>query len=166
LRETITSFYGSLLSLLAGENGGRMNKIKVGRLLASGLITLLAFVVVEIVVEKVVGNSLLGLDYDNWYGDLIIPKWTVGNYVLNIFFALVNSTVLMWLYAALRPMFGVGARTALITSGFAFTFVATYAINQANLGIVPIWIAYIEMVYIIIELPLALLVGSWFYEAG
>jgi hypothetical protein len=143
-----------------------MNKIKVGRLLASGLITFLTFIAIELLVENIVGNRLFGLAYDDWYTDLIIPNWTVVNYVLNILFALVNSIVLMWLYAALRPMFGVGVRTALITSGFMFTFVATYAVNQANLGILPIWIAVIELVYLVIELPLALQVGAWFYEAG
>ena len=143
-----------------------MNKIKVGRLLASGLITFLTFIAIELLVENIIGNRLFGLAYDDWYADLIIPNWTVANYVLNIFFALVNSIVLMWLYAALRPMFGVGVRTALITSGFMFTFVATYAVNQANLGILPIWIAVIELVYLVIELPLALQVGAWFYEAG
>jgi hypothetical protein len=157
---------GGLLSPLVIEIGGRMNKIKVGRLLASGLITLVAFVLIELFVERVIGNSLFGLAYDDWYGELIIPNWAVGNYVLNIFIALVNCVVLMWLYAGLRPMFGVGVRTALITSAFGITFVATYALNQANLGIVPTWIAVIELVYLVIELPLALMVGAWFYEGG
>lgn len=143
-----------------------MNKIKVGRLLASGLITLITFIVIEFIVEGIVGNRLFGLAYDEWYGDLILPNWTFANYALNIFFGLVNTIVLMWLYAALRPMFGVGVRTALVTSAFAFTFVATYAVNQANLGIVPIWIAVIELIYLVIELPLALQVGAWFYETG
>lgn len=143
-----------------------MNKIKVGRLLVSGLITLFSFVVLELIVEKLIGSRLFGFAYDDWYADLIIPQWALINYVLNITFALVNSIVLMWLYAALRPMFGVGVRTAIITSAFAYTFVATYAINQANLGIVPTWIAAIELGYLVIELPLALQVGAWFYEAG
>lgn len=143
-----------------------MNKIKVGRLLVSGVVTLITFIVIEILIENIIGSRLFGLTYDDWYADLVIPHWTVVNYVFNIFFALVNSIVLMWLYAAIRPMFGIGVRTAFITSGFAFTFVATYAINQANLGIVPIWIAVIELVYLVIELPLALQVGAWFYEAG
>lgn len=143
-----------------------MNKIKVGRLLASGLITFVSFVAIELIIEKMIGDRLFGLPYDNWYADLIIPNWTIANYVFNIAFALINCIVLMWLYAALRPMFGVGVRTALITSAFAFTFVATYSVNQANLGIIPVWIAILELVYLIIELPVALQVGAWFYEAG
>ena len=142
-----------------------MNRIKVGRLLLSGLITMLAFIAIEFIVEGV-GDLLFNGAYDGWYGKLILPNWTTANYVFNIFIALVNSTILMWLYAALRPMFGVGIRTALITSAFAFTFVAAYVVNQVNLGIFPLRIGLIELLYLVVELPLALFAGAQFYEAG
>jgi hypothetical protein len=143
-----------------------MNKIKVRRLLIAGVITLLAFIVIEFIVEGVLGNVLFSGAYDAWYGKLILPNWTTLNYALNIFIALVNSTMMMWLYAALRPMFGVGIRTALITSAFVFTFIAFYVVNQANLGIFPLKIASIELLYLVIELPLALMAGAQFYEMG
>jgi len=143
-----------------------MNEIKMRRLLISGVITLLAFIAIEFIVESVIGKLLFSGAYDAWYGKLVIPYWTTANYALNIFIALVNSTMMMWLYAALRPMFGVGIRTALITSAFGFTFIAFYIVNQANLGIFPIWIASIELLYLVIEIPLALMAGAQFYEAG
>lgn len=143
-----------------------MNEIKVWRLLISGVITLLVFVAIELIVERVIGNVIFGGVYDAWYGELVLPYWNTANYVLNIFIALVNSTMMMWLYAALRPMFGVGVRTALITSVFVFTFITFYVVNQANLGIFPMGIAAIELLYLAIELPLALIAGAQFYEAG
>jgi hypothetical protein len=143
-----------------------MNEIKVRRLFLSGVITLIAFIAIEFIVEGVFGNVLFSGAYDAWYGKLVLPNWTTANYALNIFIALVNSTMMMWLYAALRPMFGVGIRTALITSVFVFTFVAFYVVNQTNLGIFPIRIASIELLYLFIELPLALMAGAQFYEAG
>ncbi len=143
-----------------------MNEIKVWRLLISGLITLPVFVVIELIVETVIGTVFFGGSYAAWYGKLILPNWNAANYVFNIFIGLVNSIMMMWLYAALRPMFGVGVRTALITSLFVFTFVAFYGINQANLGIIPIGIAAIELFYLAIELPLALIAGAQIYETG
>jgi hypothetical protein len=143
-----------------------MNKIKVWRLLISGVITLLIFIAIELIVERVIGNVFFGGVYDAWYGKLILPNWTVANYVLNIIIALVNSTMMMWLYAALRPMFGVGVRTAIITSVFVFTFITFYGVNQANLGIIPIGITAIELLYLALELPVALIAGAQFYEAG
>jgi len=134
--------------------------------LISGVITLLTFIAIEFIVERVFGNVLYSGAVENWYERLAIPSWSTANYALNIFIALVKSTMMMWLYAALRPMFGVGIRTALITSVFVFTFIAFYVVNQTNLGIFPIWIASIELLYLVIELPLALLAGAQFYEAG
>ena len=132
----------------------------------SGVITLLTFIAIEFIVERVVGNVLLSRAVEDWYERLAIPSRNTANYALNIFIALVNCTMLMWLYAALRPMFGVGIRTVLITSAFVLTFIASYAVNQANLGLFPWRIALIELFYLFIELPLALIVGALFYEAG
>jgi len=61
-----------------------MNEIKVRRLLISGVITLIAFIAIEFIVEGVVGNVLFSGAYDAWYGKLVIPNWTTANYVLNI----------------------------------------------------------------------------------
>ena len=143
-----------------------MNEIKVKRLFVSGVITLLVFIAVEFIVESVFGDLVFSGAYNEWYGKLGLLNWTTANSALNIFIALVNSTMMMWLYAALRPMFGIGIRTALITSAFVFTFIAFYVINQANLGIYPMLIALIGLLHLIIELPLALVAGAQFYEAG
>lgn len=143
-----------------------MNEIKVWRLLLSGLITLVVFIAIELIVENLLGNLFFDGVYNAWYGKLILPTWTAANYVLNILIGLVNSIMLMWLYAGLRPMFGVGVRTALITSVFAFTFITFYGVNLANLGIIPTMIVAIELVYLGLELPLALIAGAQFYEAG
>ena len=56
-----------------------MNEIKVRRLFLSGVITLLAFVAIEFIVESVVGNVLFSGAYDAWYGKLILPNWTTVN---------------------------------------------------------------------------------------
>jgi hypothetical protein len=142
-----------------------MNEIKVWRLLLSGVITLLVFIAIEFIVESVIGNLFFNGVYNTWYRNVVITDWTLANSALNIFIALVNSTMMMWLYAALRPMFGVGVRTSLITSAFVFTFIAFYVVNQTNLGIFPIRISVIELVYLAVELPLALIAGAQFYEA-
>ena len=74
--------------------------------------------------------------------------------------------MVMWLYAALRPMFGVGPKTALITGAFVLTFISAYAINESNLGIYPLQVTLVQLFYWVIELPLAVIAGAYFYEAG
>jgi hypothetical protein len=98
---------------------------------------------------------------------LIKPKGKLhiaDNIVLNLFISLFTTCMLIWLYAALRPMFGVGTKTALITSAFALTFMTAFGINFTNLGLYPLRIALLELGYQLIELPLAVLIGAQVYE--
>jgi hypothetical protein len=143
-----------------------MNRIKVNRLLLAGLVTLLTFIAVEFVVESLICRPLFGRAIQEWHQTLNLAAWDIGNSMLNILIALVNCTLLTWLYAALRPMFGVGPRTALAASAFAFCFIAAFAINGVNLGNYPLRVALIELGYQLVELPVAILAGARVYEGG
>jgi hypothetical protein len=142
----------------------QMNRIKVKRLVMAGAVTLLVFIAVEFLVESVIGQALFGRLLEEWYHTLDAPTWGVTNIVLNILIALVNCTILTWLYAALRPMFGVGTKTALITSAFALFFVAAFAANGVNLGLYPLPVALTEWGVQLVELPIAIIAGARFYE--
>lgn len=142
-----------------------MNRIRLNRMLLAGIATFFAWIVVEIVVEQVIGRIL--------FGDFIeqqvlqttnILDWGIPNYVLNILIALINCTLLIWLYASLRPMFGVGTRTALITSAFGIIFAFTMTINAINLGLVPARVGLVEWIFELIEFPLAMMAGALVYE--
>jgi hypothetical protein len=63
-------------------------------------------------------------------------------------------------------MFGVGTKTALITSGFMLVFVSSFTLNQVNLGLIPFQVAIVQLFYQYIELPIALVAGAQFYEGG
>ena len=141
-----------------------MNEIRLKRLFLAGLITLVVFIMVEFLVESVFERVVFEHGLNEWYLKLRIPHWGWANNLINILIALLNTTMIIWLYAALRPMFGVGVKTALITSLFGFTFVTAFAINMANIGYYPWRIALLETGYLLIELPLAILAGAYFYE--
>jgi len=142
-----------------------MNRIRLNRMLLAGLATFFVWIAAEILVEQVFGRVL--------FGDLIdkqilqasnIRDWVVPNYVLNILIALVNCTILIWLYASLRPMYGVGTRTALITSAFGIIFWFSMTVNGINLGLFPPQVGLVELVYEIIEFPMAMTAGALVYE--
>ena len=139
-----------------------MNKIRLERLILAGFATLVMFIVAEIFVELIVGKLVLGI---NLYFPLPnVEHWGVANQILNISLGLVNSVLMIWLYASLRPMFGVGYKTAFIASGIALVLALTMTINVINLGLVPARPALIELIYEAIELPIAMLVGAMVYE--
>ena len=135
-------------------------------MIISGVIVLLVFLAVELLIEQLVGGFLFAGTIEDWADLLSISDWTATNYILNIVIVLVSCIMVMWLYAALRPMFGVGTKTALITSLFVLTFISAYAINETNLGLYPLNITLIQLFYWFVELPTAVIVGALFYEAG
>ncbi len=143
-----------------------MNRIRVKRLILSGLITFFVFIAIEYLLERIIGNYLFGGGIDSWMYSLDVPNWNLTNNTINILIAIVNVIVVMWLYAALRPMFGVGTKTALITSGFMLVFVSSFTLNQVNLGLIPFQVAIVQLFYQYIELPIALVAGAQFYEGG
>ncbi len=143
-----------------------MNRIRLNRLFIAGLATFLVFIALELVWEGLIGTLILSdaMDALRSYPDL--SHWTLRNQAINLAIGLGNCFMLIWLYASLRPMFGVGPRTALIASAFMFAFIFAFGINYTNLGIVPLRITLIDGVNLIIELPLALIAGAQVYESG
>jgi hypothetical protein len=142
-----------------------MNEIRVGRLVIAGFITLVVFIIVELLVENFFEYVVFEEAVSEWYLSAGgIQRWNWRNHLVNILIALLNTTILIWLYAALRPMFGVGVKTALITSLFGFVFVAAYALNIANIFFYPWRIAALELVYLLFELPVSIIAGAYIYE--
>lgn len=143
-----------------------MNRIRVNRLLIAGLATFVSFIAVELVWEGVIKSIALGDILNSLMTYPGISKWSLRHQAVNLTIALGNCFMMIWLYASLRPMFGVGTRTALITSAFVFVFVFAFELNYANLGFFSFQMALIEGLNLIIELPLALIVGAGVYESG
>ena len=144
-----------------------MNKIRVKRMLLAGMVTFLVWIAAEILVEQVIGRILFGnLIQEQWLRTTTIHDWGVLNNVINLLIALLNTTLLIWLYASLRPMFGVGTRTALITSAFGIIWGFSMTVNGINLGWFPLHIGLIECVYQTIEFPIAMFAGALVYEGA
>lgn len=143
-----------------------MNRIRVTRLLLSGLATLIAFILVELLWESFLVWAVWSKVAAAWGLSAAPIDWSAAQHVLNIAIALINSIMMIWLYAALRPMFGVGPRTALITSGFVFVFVSASIINSVNLGQQTFPYAVVEMISLVLELPIAIIIGARYYESG
>ena len=86
------------------------------------------------------------------------------NFWVNNFLALLNCTLPMWLYASMRPMYGVGTRTALITSVFGVIFGFSLFINFINLGLFPLKLGLLEATFEAIELVISMIAGATVYE--
>ena len=142
-----------------------MNKIRISRLLLAGFVTFIVWIATELLVEQVIGRVIFGTRIQElWLHITNFRHWGVSNKALNILIALIKCVVLIWLYASLRPMYGVGTKTALITSAFGIILGASLTINGINLGLFPAKVGLVELVYEAIEFPIAMIAGAFTYE--
>jgi hypothetical protein len=79
--------------------------------------------------------------------------------------SVVLGVVIVWLYAAMRPRFGPGVRTAL-TSGVVVWFLsyAYTGLGWIELEILPKQLFFVSILWGLVELPAAALVGAWIYR--
>jgi hypothetical protein len=142
-----------------------MNRINVKRMLLAGLAMLVMWVAVEVLVEGVAADLIFGQSSsDMWLQVIDESEWSGTNTAVNAVRSVLNCTILIWLYASLRPMYGVGTKTVLITSAFALVWIYSMFVSIANMGLIPSQLALLEAVFETIEFPIAMYVGASIYE--
>ena len=142
-----------------------MNEIRVKRMLLAGLAMFFMWAAVEFLVELVVAPVVFGqTSVEMWSGTIDMSNWSASSIVVNNVIAVLNCTVLIWLYASLRPMYGVGTKTALITAAFGVVWGLSLFANLMNLGLIPARVGLMEAVFVAIEFPIAMIVGAGVYE--
>ncbi|MBI4520258.1 MAG: hypothetical protein HY701_05445 [Gemmatimonadetes bacterium] len=134
-----------------------MGRINVGRAILGGLV---AGVVLNIG-ETILNVPILGAQYDAAMQALGVEP--VAGAAIAVFFVLgfVLGIGQVWLYAAIRPRFGAGARTAVIAGLAVWAFAAAFP----NIGIMvmrlfPSNLLWISLVWTLFEYPLATLAGA------
>jgi hypothetical protein len=74
--------------------------------------------------------------------------------------------VAVWVYAAIRPRFGPGARTAILAglAVWAVSHLFTGVYVFAGVVIVPPRMVWLPVAWTFFEVPLATLIGAWLYR--
>jgi hypothetical protein len=91
--------------------------------------------------------------------DLEVPVSIALDFVAGVF--------LLWFYAAIRPRFGAGRGTALRTGLAGWLFASVLTAMFSAQGVMPLAVMIITSVVLLVEYPLAVLIGAKFYsEAG
>ena len=138
-----------------------MGKINFGRVLLGGLV---AGGILN-AGEWVLNGIVLHKDMDDFLKRCGFPQ--LGPKFLVIAFAItfVLGIVMVLGYAAIRPRFGPGPKTAIIAALFAWFGVIVYQnVIASGLGMVPVNLAAIVIGWEIVEFCLAALVGAALYK--
>jgi hypothetical protein len=86
---------------------------------------------------------------------------------LPIAWSFVIGVLSVWLYAAIRPRYGPGPKTALRAALAVWSFTsATFSIAMACLGLFPARLMIYGALWSLGEVIVAMLVGAWIYREG
>jgi hypothetical protein len=141
-----------------------MGKINLGRVLLGGL---LAGVVLS-VLEFVLNEPILG---DQWTAAMeslgMAPPEGAGTMIAYVVWNFVLGIALVWLYAAVRPRFGAGPKTAVITGLAAWFLIWFLGFGGTVIaGMFPTNLVVIVLIWELFEVPIATVAGAWLYQEG
>jgi hypothetical protein len=138
-----------------------MGKINAGRVLLGGLAAGLVMNISEFLLNAVV----LAKDLEEAMRKINLPPAGGAAIIMMILLTFVTGVVTVWLYAAMRPRFGAGPKTAII-AGLAVWFLIFVhgAIADSAMGLFPTGISLIAVVWGLFEATIGALAGAWLYK--
>ena len=123
-----------------------------------GLLTGVVWIIIGSVVTALLGRDFAALPGNN------LGKPTPGFLALNIAIDLLEGVSILWLYAAIRPRYGPGAKTAVIAAIAWWVVVTLGDLTWASFGFFPPRTVVPLMVGTLPALIIASLAGGRFYR--
>jgi hypothetical protein len=139
---------------MAHTNRGR---VILGGLLAGLLINVVEFITNGVVLREAWGRAMQALGKPAELSTGAIVIFNIWGFLLGI--------AAVWLYAAIRPRYGAGPKTA-VRAGLVTWAVAVFLANLGNypLGLFPTRLLVISSIVALVEMVVATLVGAWLYR--
>lgn len=138
-----------------------MDRINLRRVITGGLVAGLVLNVGHHVLNRVILR-------DEWYQAmraLTLEPISGSAIAMIIVMLFVLGIVTVWLYAAMRPRFGPGPRTAVLAGLAVWFFVSLWpAICFSLSAMFPTSLLMTSVVWRLVEIPLASLAGAWLYK--
>lgn len=138
-----------------------MGKISYGRVLLGGLVAGLVINVGEFILNDFVLAEQMAAVTAN------LGLSVVGNHQILGFVAIgfVLGIALVWVYAAIRPRFGAGVKTAVIAGVATWIIGSCLPIGSFTImGVLPSDLAVIGCLWSLVEYSLACVAGAWLYK--
>ncbi len=138
-----------------------MGKVNLSRVIWGGLLAGLILNLGEFTLNEV----LLGKQWESVIKTFNLPPADGATISWFILMGFILGIVTIWLYAAIRPRFGAGPKTAIFAGlvvwflGWAWGFGWTYIT-----GLYPASLTFSTVIWGFFEVPLAALAGAWLYK--
>lgn len=141
----------------------RLSNINVMRVLLGGVLAGLVLNIGEYVLNHVVVAQL----WSDSGAETGIAEFSAGQVASGVIIMFVFGIALIWIYAAIRPRFGPGPKTAVI-AGLTVWCIA-WALTGASfitVGIFPFGQMAVSIIWGFFEVPIAAIAGAWLYHEG
>jgi hypothetical protein len=138
-----------------------MSSINVGRVLLGGLVAGLVLNIGEFLLNGV----FLAKEMEEDFKRLNIPQPGPNFFITATVITFILGIVMIYLYAAIRPRFGPGVKTAICAGLLVWFFVYVYiGVLYSALGMVSIGPTIKGIVWGVFEYALAAIAGAWVYK--
>ncbi len=138
-----------------------MEKINIKMVLLGGL---LAGLVINIG-EFILNEPILGDAWMAWTKSMNLPEMNENVIIFYVVWSFLVGIAIVWLYAAIRPRFGAGVRTAVMAG--LFMWVTMWALGFGSMviqGIFPTDLIVTSVIWGLFEVPLAAVAGAYLYK--
>ena len=138
---------------------GKINwgRVVLGGLLAGVVLNIVDFLTYGVWLKPDMAAAMTTLGKSPAAMDSAIPLWVALDFVSGI--------GLVWVYAAIRPRFGAGVKTAVIAGLAVWFFVGlVHQIGESPMGFMPQRLMTIGTCVALISIPLATVVGAYVYK--
>jgi len=134
-----------------------MTKLNWARVLGCGVVAGIVWIILGSVVTALWGRDFAALPNNH------LARPTVSFILINVVIDLLEGISIVWLYAVLRPIYGMGARTA-VTAALAWWFIVSLGdATWCSFGLFPARTVIPLMIGTLPALVLATLAGAKFY---
>ncbi len=143
-----------------------MGQINWGRVIGGGLLAGFVMNISEFVLHAVVlradGEQLMA-DW-NKMGMHIVPDPKMVGILVALTFVL--GVLAVWTYAAIRPRFGPGPKTAICAglAVWAMSYLYSGVYVYAGIVIMPEKLVWLPVAWSLVEVPVATMIGAWLYK--
>jgi hypothetical protein len=135
-------------------------RINVGRVVAGGL---LCGLVINIS-ETILNLFVVAADMEAVLKDRNLPALGMSPIVGFTVMAFLLGIATVWLYAAIRPRFGAGAKAAVITGIVVWLLAYLYSsLGMTFMGFFPTGLMIFTLVWGLVEVVVGAIAGAWVY---
>ena len=133
-----------------------MGRINYGRVVLGGVVAGVVFLLMDFL-----GMHIVPFDWMAWAAErgLTMPPvatWIVMDIVIGI--------LAVWLYAAIRPRFGAGVKTAVMAGVWVWLFFSVIQWGPTAMGLWPMSAYWAMAAWGLVQTVVAVVAGAWVYR--